>query len=131
MVEDAAPAWLKALGYPEIAAAELDAERTDSNYRDVLLKRRMRQALVRLNPHLPPEAVEDAYRKLTRMDAPSLIERNRALHRMLVDGVTVEYRRKDGSPERRRRSSTSIRLPTMTGSPSTSSPCRKASIPVG
>ena len=46
---------------------------------------------------LPPEALEDAYRKITRTDAPSLIERNRAVHRMLVDGVTVEYRRKDGS----------------------------------
>lgn len=102
IVEDAALAWLKALGYtvlhgPDIAAGEPGAERSDPNYRDVLLERRMRQALARLNPDLPPEAVEDAYRKLTRADAPSLIERNRALHRMLVDGVTVEYRRKDGS----------------------------------
>ena len=38
-----------------------------------------------------------AHRKLIKIDAPSLIERNRALHRMLVDGVTVEYRRNDGS----------------------------------
>ncbi len=52
---------------------------------------------MRLNPDLPQEALEDAYRKLTRVDAPSLVERNRAVHRMLVDGVTVEYRRKDGS----------------------------------
>ncbi len=57
----------------------------------------LRQALFRLNPDLPPEALEDAYRKLARTDAPSLVERNRAAHRMLVDGVTVEYRRKDGS----------------------------------
>jgi type I restriction enzyme R subunit len=57
----------------------------------------LRSALVRLNPDLPHEALEDAYRKLTRVDAPSLLERNRALHRMLVDGITVEYRRKDGS----------------------------------
>ena len=57
----------------------------------------LRQALVRLNPDLPAEALEDAYRKLTRTDAPSLVERNRAVHRMLVDGVTVEYRRADGS----------------------------------
>ena len=57
----------------------------------------MRQALDRLNPDLPPEALDDAYRKLTRTDAVSLVERNRAVHRMLVDGVTVEYRRKDGS----------------------------------
>jgi hypothetical protein len=57
----------------------------------------LRQALVRLNRDLPPEALDDAFRKLTRADAPSLIERNRAVHRMLVDGVTVEYRRPDGS----------------------------------
>ena len=102
VVEDAALAWLEALGYavlhgPDIAAGEPGAERSDPNYRDVVLERRLRQALVRLNPDLPPEALEDAYRKLTRVDAPSLVERNRAVHRMLVDGVTVEYRRKDGS----------------------------------
>jgi type I restriction enzyme R subunit len=102
VVEDAALAWLDALGYavlhgPDIAAGESGAERSDPNYGDVLLERRLRQALVRLNPNLPSEALDDAYRKLTRVDAPSLVERNRAAHRMLVDGVTVEYRRKDGS----------------------------------
>ena len=82
---------------PDIAAGEPGAERSDPNYRDAILERRLRQALARLNPDLPAEALEDAYRKLMRVDAPSLVERNRALHRMLVDGVTVEYRRKDGS----------------------------------
>jgi len=101
-VEDAALAWLQALGYtilhgPDIAAGEPAAERSDPNYRDVLLERRLRDALARINHDLPPEALDDAYRKLARLDAPSLVERNRALHRMLVDGVTVEYRRKDGS----------------------------------
>jgi type I restriction enzyme R subunit len=102
VVEDAALAWLQALGYavlhgPDIAASEPGAERTDPNYRDILLEGRLRRALVRLNSGLPPEALEDAYRKLTHVDAPSLVERNRAVHRMLVDGVTVEYRRADGS----------------------------------
>ena len=102
VVENAALAWLEALGYavlhgPDIATGEPGAERSDPNYRDVLLETRLHQALERLNPDLPPEALEDAYRKLTRVDAPSLVERNRALHRMLVNGVTVEYRRKDGS----------------------------------
>jgi type I restriction enzyme R subunit len=85
------------LAGPAIAAGEPTAERSDPRYRDVVLERRLRQALVGLNPDLPPEALEDAYRKLTRVDAPSLLERNRALHRMLVDGVTVEHRRADGS----------------------------------
>jgi type I restriction enzyme R subunit len=102
VVEEAALAWLEALGYavlhgPDIAVGEPGAERSDPSFRDVLLEGRLRHALVRLNPDLPPEALDDAYRKLTRVDAPSLVERNRAVHRMLVDGVTVEYRRKDGS----------------------------------
>ena len=102
VVEEAALAWLEALGYavlhgPDIAASEPAAERADPNYRDVVLDRRLRQALTRLNKDLPAEALEDAHRKLTRVDAPSLVERNRALHRMLVNGVAVEYRRKDGS----------------------------------
>ena len=102
IVEDAALAWLEGLGYavlhgPEVAVGEPAAERSNPNYRDVVLERRLRQALGHLNPDLPAEALEDAYRKLTRTDAPSLVERNRALHRMLVNGVTVEYRRTDGS----------------------------------
>ncbi|MDR4467860.1 MAG: type I restriction endonuclease subunit R [Nitrospira sp.] len=101
-VESAALGWLEALGYqvfhgPDIAVGALAAERKDPNYRDVILERRLRDALVRLNPELPVEALEDAFRKLIRTDAATLIERNRAVHRMLVDGVTVEYRRKDGS----------------------------------
>jgi len=102
VVEDAALAWLDSLGYtvlhgPEIAVGMLAAERRDPNYRDVVLEGRLRQALVHFNPELPAEALEDAFRKLTRTDLPSLLECNRIVHRMLVDGVTVEYRRADGS----------------------------------
>jgi type I restriction enzyme R subunit len=102
VVEDAALGWLATLGYavrhgPEIAAGEPAAERNDPGYRDVFLERRLRQALARLNPVLSADALEDAFRKLTRFSSQSLLERNRVAHRMLVDGVTVEYRRADGS----------------------------------
>ena len=102
VVEEAALAWLDGLGYairhgPDILFGESGAERSDPLCRDVVLERRLRDALVRLNPDLPPEALDDAFRKITRTDAPSLLERNRAAHRRLVDGVTVEYRRPDGS----------------------------------
>ncbi|MFZ5556682.1 MAG: type I restriction endonuclease subunit R [Pseudomonadota bacterium] len=107
VVEDAALAWLEALGYAVLHGPDISpagdtltpalSQREREKYSDVVLEDRLRQALVHLNPDLPPEALEDAYRKLTRADAPSLVERNRAVHRMLVDGVTVEYRRKDGS----------------------------------
>jgi type I restriction enzyme R subunit len=99
-VEDAALGWLESLGWtvkhgPDIAPGELAAER--SGYAQVVLTERLRQALARLNPTLPPEALDDAFRKLTRHEGPTLEARNRALHRLLVDGVTVEYRRPDGS----------------------------------
>ena len=102
VVEEAALEWFEGLGYsvlggPEIAYGEPAAERTDPEYRDMILEGRLRQALTRLNPDLPPEALDDAFRKLTRIDSTSLITRNRDLHSMLVDGVNVEYVRPDGS----------------------------------
>ena len=102
VVEEAALAWLEGLGYsflhgPAIAVGEPGAERADPGYRDVVLEGRLRQALVRLNPDLPHEALEDAFRKLMRAEGPTLLERNRAIHYALVDGVTVEFRRNDGS----------------------------------
>jgi len=100
VVEEAALTWLESLGYVvkhglEIAPGELQAERTD--YAQVVLERRLRDALVRLNPELPPEALDDAFRKAMRAEGATLEARNRTIHRMLADGVTVEYRRQDGS----------------------------------
>ena len=101
VVEKAALDWLErslAVAHgPDLAFGQPGAERSDPTYRDVVLEWRLREALVRLNPDLPQEALDDAFRKIVRVDGPSLIERNRAVHRMLVDGVTVEHRRADGS----------------------------------
>ena len=49
------------------------------------------------NPTLPTEALDDALRKLTRPEGATLEARNRAVHRLLVDGVTIEYRAAHGS----------------------------------
>ncbi|MFO1292317.1 MAG: type I restriction endonuclease subunit R [Rubrivivax sp.] len=95
VVEQAALAWLEGTGWQvrcgaEIAPGEPAAERDD--YAEVVLARRLRAALARLNPALPAEALDDALRKLTQPEGAEPIVRNRALHRLLVDGVTVEYR---------------------------------------
>jgi type I restriction enzyme R subunit len=100
VVEDATLLWFSGLEYsvtygPAIAPGEPTAERGD--YCQVVLEDRLRQALVRLNPDLPSEAVEDAFRKLTRLEGATLEARNRAFHRQLVDGVTVEYRTPDAA----------------------------------
>ncbi|MCP5437622.1 MAG: type I restriction endonuclease subunit R [Chromatiaceae bacterium] len=99
VVEQAALAWLEATGWrvahgPEIAPDMPEAERR--GYGEVVLTQRLRDALARLNPKLPVEALEDAFRKLMRPEGMDLVQRNRALHRLLVDGVTVEYRDAEG-----------------------------------
>ena len=93
-VEHAALDWLHGLEWnvvqgTHIAPDQPASERTD--YGDVVLTVRLRDALARLNPDLPAAALEDAYRKLTRPEGATLESRNRAFHRMLVDGVTVEH----------------------------------------
>jgi type I restriction enzyme R subunit len=100
VVEDAALAWLEGLGYailhgPDIAPGEPFAERED--YGQVVLERRLRQALQRLNPQAPPDALDEAFRRLTRPDSPSLVANNHAVHRYLIEGIPVEYQRADGS----------------------------------
>jgi len=100
VVEDAVLAWLGELAYsvlhgPEIAPGELAAER--AGFGETVLGARLRAALRKLNPTLPAEALEEAFRIVTVPPHPSLIANNRAFHRLLVDGIAVECRRKDDS----------------------------------
>ncbi len=94
-VEDAGLELFSGLGYtvlhgPEIAPGELFGER--KSYGDVVLVRRLRQALARINPKVPSDAIEEAIRKILSTESPSLVENNRRFHRFLTDGVNVEYR---------------------------------------
>ena len=99
-VEDAALEWLEGLGWkvihgPDIAPHTVASERAD--YSEVVLECRLRDALDRLNLTVPAEALEDAFRKLIRPEGTTQETLNRAFHRMLVDGVTVEYRSAGGA----------------------------------
>ena len=98
-VEHAALGWLAAQGWrvahgPDIAPGTPAAERDD--YGEVVLERRLRDALAELNPSLPSSALDDAYRRLTSPQGATLEARNRAFHRMLVDGVEIEYQDAEG-----------------------------------
>ena len=99
VMEEAALEILGSLDYailhgPDIAPGELFTER--ANYSDVVLIKRLKESLTRINPKVPAEAVEEAIRKILRTESPNLIENNRRFHRFLTDGVEVEYRGKDG-----------------------------------
>jgi type I restriction enzyme R subunit len=66
-----------------------------SNYHQVLLVGRLREAINRLNPLVPMVAREDALHQMLNLDTPVLLAANRVFHQLLVNGVPVEYQ-KDG-----------------------------------
>jgi type I restriction enzyme R subunit len=100
VVEEAALEWFEALGYaiadgPSLAPGEAGEERR--TYADIVLDGRLRDALARLNPRVSREGLDEALRKLTRISSPQLVDANHELHSYLVNGVSVEYLRPDGT----------------------------------
>jgi type I restriction enzyme R subunit len=91
---------LQTLGYnhlPDgIASPDGTAPERES-YSDVILSQRLRSALDRLNPGIPPEARDDAFKKLIATAMPSLVEENRRLHKALTEGIDVEFYAEDGT----------------------------------
>ena len=68
-----------------------------TNERDAVLVRDLRAALIKLNPQLPPPAIEEAITKLTHHDfSRSLLQHNQAFHTLIRDGVPVSYRNAQG-----------------------------------
>ena len=98
VVEDAALDWFRALGYEVMGGADLVPNPIGirKSYADVVLDSWLRGALARFNPAIPDETLGDAQRKLMRPAGATLEDRNRNFHRMLVDGVGVEYQHQDG-----------------------------------
>ncbi len=99
VVEQCSLDWLRELDYEIlpgliIAPGEATAER--SNYKQVFLFDRLQTKLEDLNPKIPLEGLEEALRKVRQIIHPTLIENNRAFHRLLVEGVDVEFRNKAG-----------------------------------
>ena len=94
LVEDAALDWFRSLGYNVVSGPDMPPGplALRESYAEVVFPSAVQGALARLNPELPAEALEDAWRRLTRPEGSTLETRNRAFHRMTVDGVTVEYR---------------------------------------
>ncbi|MCX8086872.1 MAG: type I restriction endonuclease subunit R [Rhodocyclaceae bacterium] len=99
-IEQALLEQLHTLGYAIARDEDIgpDGSRPERNGHDeVVLQARLVRALERLNPALPRQARQEALRRLTQSELPSLLEENRRLHRLLTEGVDVEYDASDGS----------------------------------
>ncbi|NLG97617.1 MAG: type I restriction endonuclease subunit R [Chloroflexi bacterium] len=98
-IEQAAIDWFLDLGYqyangPEIAIDGPHPER--ANYQQPILLTRLRDAIARINPHLPAQVHDSVCQRITHLNQPSLLLNNHTFHHLLVNGVEVEYKTSDG-----------------------------------
>jgi type I restriction enzyme R subunit len=97
-LEQEALSWLVDVGYTHLSGYDIAPDGPSperDNFRQVLLPQRLRDAIARLNPHLPLAAREDAFKQVQDLGTPVLLSANRHFHRLLVGGVPVQYQ-KDG-----------------------------------
>ncbi|MGI6678471.1 MAG: type I restriction endonuclease subunit R [Dehalobacterium sp.] len=97
-LEEAALEWFEELGYeivfaPDIAPDGDYPERED--YGEIILNERLKEALKRINPKMPDDALEDAFRQLTIPQSPSLIMNNKSFQKMITDGIDVQVKQTD------------------------------------
>jgi type I restriction enzyme R subunit len=87
--------WFRAQGYsyaygPDISHDGDTSERSD--YLQVVLTERLLSALQIINPLIPLATLEEAALTITKPEFPVLIHNNRAFHKLLLEGLPVEYR---------------------------------------
>ena len=99
-LKEATLEWFEELGFeivfaPDIAPDGEYPERED--YGDIILNDRLEEALKRINPKMPDDAIEDAFRQITIPQSPSLIMNNKSFQKMITDGIDVQVKQADAS----------------------------------
>ncbi|HRN90110.1 MAG TPA: type I restriction endonuclease, partial [Candidatus Saccharibacteria bacterium] len=88
---------LRQIGWQVLNGPEIGPDGSgERDYHDTVLNDRLAGALIRLNPHIPQPALDEAFKKIVRISEPTLLENNQAFHKLLVDGVSVQYRSASG-----------------------------------
>lgn len=98
-LEQAALEWFEELNYEKAYGPDISPEGEYPErlfYHDVILKDRLREALIRINKHVPREAIEEAIRIIEVPRSPSLLINNKAFQKMVTDGIDVQYQAANG-----------------------------------
>ncbi len=82
------------LNYQIVHGAELspDGNQFEREYSEVVLPKRLKQAIDKFNPTFPEEAKEEALKKVLRIVSPNLITGNEEFHKFLIEGVDITFR---------------------------------------
>lgn len=95
-LENAVLAWFEELEYATLHGRKIAPEQPNTErqtYANVVLEERLRSQLTQINPKIPFDALEAALRKVVNigLESPTLFENNRRFHKLLSDGIDVEY----------------------------------------
>jgi type I restriction enzyme R subunit len=97
-IEQLAIDLLKEIGYEYYHGQEIAPDSQNPKRRsieEVVHEEDLRNALTRLNPKTPSSLIEEAIKTIKHPHSQNLIENNEQFHKMLVEGVRVNYT-KDG-----------------------------------
>lgn len=97
-IEDFAIKLFEQLGYHYVYAPDISPDGNNperSRYDEVILKNRLHSAVSRINKNVPPQVLQEALKEVERIHSPDLLANNEAFHRMLTEGVKINYQ-KDG-----------------------------------
>lgn len=83
---------LEAQGYDYVYGPDIEAKSAHPlrTYKQVILENQVREALQKLNPHLPHDKCEEALKQVMHISSPDLTANNKAFHRLLTEGIPVE-----------------------------------------
>lgn len=94
--------WFEELGYqilggPDIEPGSPQSER--KSFSDTVLVNRLENAIKKINQNLNAAVIDEAIKKIIRItnSSPILEVNNREFHKLIFNGVEVEYQRPDGS----------------------------------
>ena len=86
--------WFKELGYQykdgyEIAPEGVNSERDD--FRKVILEERLKSALIRINPDIPNQTIQNSISQILSPNIPGLLNCNREVHKWITKGLKVTF----------------------------------------
>jgi type I restriction enzyme R subunit len=86
------------LGYETLYGPDIvEGDAPERTYVEVILAKRLQEAIDRINPAIPVEAREEAYKKVLRAASIEALAGNEAFHVMLTDGIDVKFRTATGT----------------------------------
>lgn len=94
IIEESAIEILQSKGWEYVNGKEISPEGLfceRENFGDVVLTKRLREAIAKINPNIPADAQEAAVQKVLRIYSPDLLHNNEEFHKLLVEKVKVPY----------------------------------------